>query len=251
MRKVYILDFETTGIDPYLDRPIQVAIGEYDTENKVLKGQPTSFYIHDDTYPELSDEVSQLTGIHQEDLNRFGIPPKEVMQQLIALTVAEPTDPRTPCIVAHNANNFDRIVFETEFKRHGLALPDRIWIDSRTDIKYSERQRCKVLSHLVLDHGFVVDPATLHRADADVELLAQLLSKYDFRDIFKRAVGKKVVIAARVQYEDRQLAKDAGFRWQQLSESDKRNFPKRWVKEILEEEFEVERVKYSFQVELL
>jgi DNA polymerase III, epsilon subunit and related 3''-5'' exonucleases len=242
MPKIVLIDFETTGVDPYKDRMTEFALCEYDPDTTETITPTTNRYVWEAGYPIITDEVSQLTGITQKKLHLYGITPFDAVSKIIELC------PESSIMVAHNANNFDKIILQEEAKRQGLPLPQYTWVDTRTDIPYPERQRCKILSHICLDHGFVIDPMTLHRAEGDIQLLAMLLSKYDFDKILHRSTAKKSVISAKVTYDDRQLAKDAGFRWQELGT---RVFPKRWVKEILEEEFSGERVKYSFQIELL
>jgi DNA polymerase III epsilon subunit-like protein len=248
-RKVFILDFESTGIDPTVCRPTEVALGEYDPESrKVLS--VVSYLMFDSTYPPISKEVEALTGISSELLADQGTPPKKVFESLCQTFAAEPGEKDT-IIVAHNGAIFDEVLFREECSRHGLVPPRTIWIDSRRDIKYMIQTNCRVLSHLALEHGFKVDPAGLHRAEADINLLSMVLSKYEFKEIFKRAVAPRIVLHADVPFDRKDEAKDRGFRWQKINNDDPRIFTKKWVKEIIKPELEEEIAAAKFPINVV
>src|SRR5690606_28957405 len=68
------------------------------------------------------------------------------------------------------------------------------------------------LVNLALDHGIGVSSA--HRALTDCQLIAALFDRMDdLPGMFQHAMRPKSTYRAIVSYDDRQLAKDAGFRW--------------------------------------
>jgi DNA polymerase-3 subunit epsilon len=85
----------------------------------------------------------------------------------------------------------------------------------------------KKLRYLALDHGLV--PGFAHRAQFDAILVAQLLGRYPFDAVLQRAKSPAVILRADVSYDERQKAKDLGFRWEQL-DGIERKFTKLWVK---------------------
>lgn len=248
-RKVYFLDFETTGKDPQTCRPIEVAIGSYDIDARKLINIE-SHLIWDSTYPPISEEISRLTGITQEMLQESYEPPHVVFTQMIDTFTAE-REAKDTIVVAHNGASFDKVVFEQECQRQGLIAPRIVWVDTRRDVKYGINSACRVLSHLVLEHGHIVDPSTLHRAKADIKLMETLLSGYDFKEIFKRAVARRIVLAAEVTFDQKDLAREKGFRWQKLSADDPRTFNKRWVYEVIEPELLEFRESCSFSTTIV
>lgn len=234
----YIIDFETTGVDPEICRPIEVAL----LQIKDSQCTPTSFLILDPSYPPLAKEISDLTGITAEVLLTEGTrSPNEAMYWLVSKLSGN-------IAIAHNANAFDRVVFEAECKRQGIPYAGVIWVDTMIDVPWKCKTKCRVLSHLALEHKIKFDPEILHRASGDVWLLNELLKQYDFSEILRRATSPKVILLANVSFDEKELAKDAGFRWQKIGT---RMFPKRWVLEILECDSEGFRTRLPFNTEVV
>jgi DNA polymerase-3 subunit epsilon len=125
-------------------------------------------------------------------------------------------------IVAHNAA-FDRAWFPT------FETP---WIDSM-DFEYPRPVTSRSLVSIALAHGVGVTAA--HRALDDVLTLARVLERCremgsDLETMVKRAMRPKVTVQALVAYDDREKAKEAGFRW----EPEK----KRWVRTMFQDQIE-------------
>lgn len=245
MRKTFVLDFEATGIDPNVAYPLEVCVYSYNVDNK-QGSVALNEVIWESSYPLIEQKIFDLTGLSNDELVVKGLPPKEVFNRLVSLF--EPQDGKDTVVVAHNATGYDKVLFLATCKRLEIPPPNIIWIDTLRDLPYSSR--CMVLSHMALDMGFTVDPSTLHRAEADVELLCKILSKFEFRELFRRATGKKVFVRANVSYDERDLAKAQSFRWQQTHDGAP-IFKKQWVKQILESELTVVRAACSFQIEIV
>lgn len=119
--------------------------------------------------------------------------------------------------VAHNAE-FDRVrVFgNTTF----LPLAGLPWVDTM-DMKWPLATKEQgSLINLALDHGIGV--ASAHRALTDCRLIAALFDRMeDLQSMFQIAMRPKGLFVGLQPFEDNQLAKDAGFKWDRL-------VPKKW-----------------------
>ncbi len=206
--RLLLLDFETTGIDPKTCRPVELGVLAWDTED------PADVYarsevIWDETFGEIPEEAAAIHKITTARARTEGVPPRELLARLaLHLSWAD-------FIVAHNANEYDRIVLEEEAKRWEIVLPSLKWIDTRTDLPYPPRMNCKKLSHLALDHGIVVDPSTLHGAAADVELMQKLLKCYlqSLPEIARISQAPILAVFAQVSYDGRESARKESYRW--------------------------------------
>ena len=206
---IAVVDTETTGVDPKKDRVIEAAWALVDV--------PTAEVV------EIGSRLFRSETNEAEAVN--GIP-AELVQ------IAEPgptlvnfaTHPLAgdiEAIVAHNAE-FDRQwdVFAP------LSIP---WLDTR-DWRWPKSSSDATLVQLALAHGIGVTSA--HRAYTDVLILAALL----------RRVHETVPLSAQLEYarlprhtyeafvsfEKKDMAKQAGFRW----EPDR----KRWTRRMLPED---------------
>lgn len=113
-------------------------------------------------------------------------------------------------LLAHNA--------EFDSKWFGVgALPPvhKPWVCSMSDIPWPKELGLKgrpSVTALALAHGVPVWAA--HRALTDCIYLAQVLERRnDLEELLEAAMQPRQWYAALVSYDDRQLAKDAGFSW--------------------------------------
>jgi DNA polymerase III epsilon subunit-like protein len=244
--RIAFIDFETTGPNPLEDRPTEVACVITDRDWNVLAKFQS--FMWEESYPELTPEIEQLTHIKQPELIRFGKHPKIKMQELWDFLNAHTVN----YLVAHNSD-FDRVVLESELARHGITSLAGKWICTIKDVPYDTKYRCKILSHLALDHGIDVDPSALHRAMGDVTLLISLLTNggYSLEEILTNMSEPWVYLKAEIKppWEDNGAGKDAaradGYSWQK----DMRwgdgapSFPKTWVKRIKRNTLDTEKLK--------
>jgi DNA polymerase-3 subunit epsilon len=125
-------------------------------------------------------------------------------------------------IAAHGAD-FDRRVLNAVDPWWG-SWP---WICTVDDVSYP-KQRSSALAHLAVDHGIAA--VQTHRALDDVLLLCQLLAVVEDLDLqVESALQPRSLWKAIVSYDDRQLAKDAGFRW------NRDDAPKAWTRWLPED----------------
>ena len=197
MRNILILDTETTGLDPAVDRAIEVAAILYSVEHAtVLKSY--SSLVRADANP-------------CESINR--IPPA-------ALATAPTWDAawsplgslasEAQAIVAHNAD-FDRSFAPRDLVE---ALP---WVCSKNDLAWPRQEKQGMsLVALALAHDLGV--AVAHRAMADCDLLARLFTRArelgaDLPAMLARGMRPKAEFIALVPFERKDEAKAAGFQW--------------------------------------
>lgn len=208
---VLILDTETTGLDFVNDAVIEVAAVIYDVNNATVDRAFSTLIQHE--------------GNAAEHINRI---------PAAALTTAWPAAlaweavarMATGCqaIIAHNAD-FDRAWCPKE-------LQERSWICSKSDLQWPKQTRPEPsLVALVLEHDLGIGYA--HRAMADCDMIARLLTRsrelgVDLAAMLERGLRPKVWLQASVSFDDREQAKNAGFRWLPTT--------KQWVRKMVAED---------------
>jgi len=235
------LDLETTGLDTGTDRIIELGLVLWEVETKrplVTLG----LFLHDDTYPKLSPLIVNLTGINQDMLDEFGTNPLANFQWLEKFV----TDHKPDYIVAHNGENYDKPLFMAELRRNGVVSPNLTsipWIDTKSDLPHATEPDSNKLKHLAMDAGFINPFA--HRAVFDVLTMLRVLANYDIEKVIQYSKVPFVVVRAIVSYDDRQLAKDQRFSWENIGDM---KYPKMWVKRIKEDKLEQLRKDCNFKV---
>ncbi len=123
-------DFETTGVDPAKDRPMQFAGIRTDLDFNPI-GEPIMFYcrLAEDVLP--NPEACLLTGITPQDANREGLCEAEFMQAI----EKEMSVPGT-CCLGYNTLRFDDEVVRFGFYRNFIDAYAREWQNncSRWDV---------------------------------------------------------------------------------------------------------------------
>jgi DNA polymerase-3 subunit epsilon len=226
MKRILIIDTETTGLDPLKDVAIEVAVIVYSIEHATVISAWSS----------LID--SEGRGNPVENVNR--IPVAALSEAPYAMTVWERVG-NDACdagaFLAHNAD-FDRSFVPEPAKS---ALP---WICTMEDIQWPKQTRARpTLVGLALEHDLGV--ATAHRAMADCELIARLLTRAkelgsDLGEMMEKAMLPRAEFAAQVDYKDKELAKERGFHW--IGEE------KLWKRKLTLEEVEKEASTWPFPI---
>ena len=99
------------------------------------------------------------------------------------------------------------------------------------------------LKYMAADFGFI-NPFP-HRAQYDVLTMLKVLSHFDIYKVLELSKVPMIVISARVDYDDKQKAKDRKYSWEKVGD---KTYPKRWVKMIRENEFEKEQKESPFKI---
>lgn len=227
---MYVLeiDLETTGLSFEEDDIIEIGAVVWNTDTNTPAAMLNHLVLQPHKLP-LSEAIVNITGITDADLTQFGIDEKTALCEF--LTLAE----KCQYVVAHNGNYFDKPFVDKALSRHSLSL-NLPWIDTMFDVPFN----CgtKQLTYLAAEHGFLNPFA--HRALFDVLTMLKVCSNYDWQEIVSRARSPQIKVIAKVSKEDRQLAKDKGFRW------DPKNYV--WFKEMKECDLNLELFGFEVSV---
>lgn len=227
------LDFETSGLDRNSDRVIEVGAVLYSTNH--AQSLTSRAYLVDHEI-QISKEITEITGITQNMVDKFGIPSQPALDALYGMVQ------HCDAIVGQNIVEFDMPFLENWCQREKYKLPERLVIDTKTDLP---GVASKHLGYMAADAGFL-NPFP-HRALADCLTVLKLVSLHDgkrypstFDDILARARSPRLTVAARVTREQNQLAKKRGYWWS----------PERkvWHKIIKEMDLEIEAQQAPFDI---
>jgi len=192
---VLILDTETTGLDTDpTAQLIEVGAILYNVAHRAVLNQ-LSFLMPVEDNPQCS--INHIT---------------EYASQLIdftpSLKMFDFLQSQAKYFVAHSA------AFDKHFLQHWTL--DKQWLCTANDFGFQRKKLC----YLALDHGITVDPNRQHRALSDCQLLAEILSKVeDLEGLIELAAMPKVLVEAMVSFDDKHLAKSAGFSWNPVAKT--------------------------------
>ena len=196
-RQLLILDTETTALSPQQGSCIEVGAVLFDVASRAILMQ-VSFLLPCQENPALAINgipaaVTRLPQPWQSGLACF-----QAM-----LTSAD-------AVLAHNVS-FDR----QWFGQAQLPPLTRPWICSMEDIRWPADRQLRArpsVRDLALAYGVPVWAA--HRALTDCTYLVQVLQRCpELELLLQQALEPRRLVRARVSYDERQLAKEAGFRW--------------------------------------
>ena len=191
---VALLDLETTGLDPSCDRAIEVAVMLFDVKH----AQPVRSFASLIQGPP-SNEAFSINHIPAEML-------PEALDAEQAWNAVWWIIGPAQAVIAHNSN------FDKQF----MPDPGRPWICSENDIRWPDRARGGSLANLALSFGLGV--ASAHRAAADVDTLARILTRVaelgnPLEPMLVHAMRPKVRCHSLAPFEQKDIVKAAGFRW--------------------------------------
>ena len=194
---ILIVDTETTGLDNKNDDCLEVGSILFNVKSRAVVAQQ-SFLL-----PVEINTAEKINNIPAE-ITRLPQPLSEAIKYFESLVRV------SDVIVAHNA--------EFDMKWFGLnKLPqiEKQWICSMDDITWPADRQLKTrpsVRDLALAYGVPVWNA--HRALTDCIYLAEVFKRCgELEKLLIRALEPKVLLRAEISYEERYLAKKAGFRW--------------------------------------
>jgi DNA polymerase III subunit epsilon len=225
--RVLLCDVETSGVNfDEGHRVIEVAAALFDTRYASVIESFSALIKHD------SNDAEMISGIAPGLLLEHGDDPGPVWDRFLGLSV------EAECLCAYN-ESFDR-GFVT--KSLGILSPGEVdilenwdptkpWVDAMNDVQWGVAGS-KSLTAVALGLGLGV--ASAHRAMADVDLMARCFARLDeklraaerdeldacvcgtedvLEPIFRLGMRPKVRVVAQVSFEQKDLAKNAGFMW--------------------------------------
>jgi DNA polymerase-3 subunit epsilon len=195
--RLLILDTETTGLDPERDVCIEVGAVLFDVPHRAVLSQ-ISFLLPCD---------------HNGALAVNGIDPavsRLPQPWQLALQCFEAMLDSADAVLAHHAA-FDR----QWFGRGALPAVAKPWLCSMEDLRWPPARQLRSnpsVRDLALAYGVPVWAA--HRALTDCIYLAQVFERCsDLEDLLRAGLEPRRLYRARLSYEERHKAREAGFRW--------------------------------------
>ena len=177
------LDVETTGLDKRNDQIIELAVKVVNVEKtsgKIVSIE-SEYESYNDPGFEISDRITQLTGIKNKDIKGRAIVWGHV-DDLIS---------NVDLIVAHNAT-FDRSFVD----RNSVISAKKVWSCSVNDIDWLKRGFSSSKQELLCYwHGFFFDA---HRAMNDIDALINLLTHSSYSS--NRPITELIQNSQKVQY---------------------------------------------------
>lgn len=232
------LDLETTGLDIPKSYVTEIGWCLIDTDEK--KPLMTEAHIlHVPHEVKITEEITDITHITREIVDEFGKEPREIYERFNFLLEHH----RVDYVVAHNGNFFDKPMLEANMDKYAVALTKTPWIDTYEDVPFPKHFRYKNLTYLCGEHGFV-NPFP-HAALFDVMATMKVLSFYDLKEVVRRRETPWITIRAMVSFDDKQLAKDRGYMWEQAGN---KKFIKQWVKRVKQDELEALEKEAPFKI---
>ena len=196
-KTLLILDTETTGLEPDTHHCIEVGAILFDVPSRAVLAQQ-SFLL-----PAESNAAEPINRIPAA-VTRLPQPWKEALRWFQNLLDA------ADVLVAHNAA-FDR----QWFGRGELPAVAQPWLCSMEDMRWPVDRQLRSrpsVRDLALAYGVPVWAA--HRALTDCTYLAEVFARCDdLEQLLLQGLEPRQLVRAKVSYDDRQLARDAGFRW--------------------------------------
>lgn len=166
-KAVAVIDFETTGLDPNNEYPIEVAALKKYIDNQNSGEDQEEVYsslIKLPTNVELSDFIKELTGLTTEIVNECGKELKEVKHFLNELLKDD------TLVVAHNAN------FDLGYLFHHFQIEVKDFLCTRTiEFLTNPDKSCSLEPTYSRYFGNVKQS---HRALSDVFMTMELLEKH-------------------------------------------------------------------------
>ena len=197
IENIIILDTETTGLDENKDEIIEIGSILFNVTTKSVLSQ-VSFLL-----PVSSNEAEHINGIPSEVTN-IKQPWEEGLNFFLKLVDC------SDLIVAHNSE-FDK----KWFGKGRLPNLKKKWVCSLEDIDWSFQKNLKNRPSVTdLALSFSIPVWSLHRALSDCFYISEVFKKcHNLEEILIKATEPRFLYKALVSYEERSLAKQAGFRW--------------------------------------
>lgn len=190
-----VLDTETSGLSPEKDQIVELACALFHVESRQILGSFSCLL----PFEGETLETEKITGISKE------------MTRLVPLIVGahffdifQACWSQSDVVIAHNAE-FDRGFIERFYPQ----FPKKRWVCSYREIEHSVP--AGKIVHMCADLGIPI--AGAHRALNDVLMLCEILKLNQDLELYLSPDAKRYQVQAKVSFEQKDLAKNAGFQW--------------------------------------
>jgi DNA polymerase-3 subunit epsilon len=190
-----IIDTETTGIDENA-RLLEVGLVLFDTKSL--------------------DKLIQISTLIPQSLDNQGEIVNSISSESIeAITKLQKTSEAIKSQIISIANTSDfAIAHSAEFDKRFLPEITAPWLCTFQDFRFPKVKKLGSLVNLAVDHRVPIVNA--HRALEDCNLIANIFQTYSTKDLESMvdfASQKNITVIAECSFEKKELAKDAGFKW--------------------------------------
>lgn len=204
MHSIVILDFETTGLDPAVERGVELGAILYSLAHRTVIEQFATLIRSDGNAAEGINKIPAAALLVARDA-------QHALNRLNDL-VDTATLYGEPVFMAHRAE-FDRGFLDAIGPRLVERAP---WVCSKFDVEWPLSKLGSSCVEMALAHGVPVVDA--HRALTDCTLIAKTIAAVqaggvDVDALITSALRPKATFQANVSFDDREKAKAAGFRW--------------------------------------
>lgn len=229
------LDTETDHYDPLTAKVTEIGAVLFDTVTR----QPVeieSHLIREVDLQPLSEKIIKITGITDDMIAKHGKRPIDVIKRFLMLYE------KADYVLAHNGNGFDRPLMRAFFGRYLTEgelklLTPKHWIDSLTDVPYEEE--CKQRSMTYLQGYYKLVNPFQHRALTDILTTLTIVDQnFNWDEIVTISKSPTLTYIANVDYHNRDVAKEAGFKWDAAE--------RKWKKSIKKYFVERDNISFSF-----
>ena len=198
MRKAVIIDLETSGLNPEQDEIIEIGIITLKIDQNSRPSILKMFGALNEPSKPISEEISNLTGIQNEDLHGQKIDWQEIATIIKDCEIA----------IAHNAG-FDRSFIE---KIPEIAALKLHWACSVRHIDWlAHGFKTKALNYLAADHGFVNPFA--HRALFDCATTYRIVET-KMAELIEKSYEKEFLFSAvNSPFSTKDILKARGYKW--------------------------------------
>lgn len=162
---IFHIDFETSGLNPYVNEVIEIGIMTAD--------QKHSLSILVKSSKPIDRKITEITGITNDMLKTEGITIVEAMKTLHSFVESHTRKDQQPWFVAHNGYGFDKLFFDQIYVKHKIEPMRKrpLWMDTYLLSKFAfpTRYSYKLISLCRYEN---LASEQEHRALADCKLLS-------------------------------------------------------------------------------
>jgi DNA polymerase-3 subunit epsilon len=198
------IDLETSGLNLNQDKIVELGMAMYNLEKKTIVRMMGTLVTPSTEIPvERWEAAEKIHNIPWSVLQSCGMPEATAFKYFLSwYNTAD-------YIAGHNILLFDKLFLETWTESYGQKLAKKLWVDTTSDLPV---RSTKLIWMLAEQCGFV-NPFP-HRALFDALGVLKLITHFDPQVVIERAKLPSVTVQAQVSYDERDKARERGYRWE-------------------------------------